>query len=236
MKTVGCGTGTGRCRRRTVPFAAVPRRPMKTKRAPRAGVVAGVLLGEPGEALEARAQIDGLERDEDLDAGGDHRAPSARARTTAARNVGSKPGATRTRAAPTSMTRSRRNSGAAAAGRGTSPGTSPTARVPGGSTTTATCSRRTPCPRRTPRQSGRSLAMRQPAHAIAAPSRERHPRSSLKRQSPCRPPCIRRMDSGRTRARAALTFHRRRARWARQRRDAHHQRARRRSRSHGGHR
>lgn len=85
----------------------------------RAGVVAGVLLGEPGEALEARAQIDGLERDEDLDAGGDHRAPSARTRTTAASRVGSKPGATRTRAAPTSITRSRGESGAAA-GRGTS--------------------------------------------------------------------------------------------------------------------
>lgn len=58
--------------------------------------------------------------------------------------------------------------------------------MPQGSTTTTRCSRRTPCPRRTPRPSARLLAMRQPAHAIAAPLREPHPRSSLKRESPCR--------------------------------------------------
>src|SRR5262249_3891567 len=68
-------------------------------------VVAEALVHEAGEPLEAIAKVDGVEREEDRNASGDHRAPPS-ARTTSASSAGSKPGATRTRASPTSRTSS----------------------------------------------------------------------------------------------------------------------------------
>jgi hypothetical protein len=69
-------------------------------------VVANAITRERCEAVEAAAQIDRLKRDEDLNADGNHPMAPWSAVTTAARSAGSKPGATRTRAAPISTTSS----------------------------------------------------------------------------------------------------------------------------------
>src|SRR5690606_6674368 len=69
-----------------------------------ARLVPHALSDHPAEALEAESHVDGLDGDEHLDAGGDHRPPACRARTTSPRRIRSAPRETRIRAPPTSTT------------------------------------------------------------------------------------------------------------------------------------
>jgi hypothetical protein len=67
----------------------------------RASGAAHALFRETGESVEAEAHVDGLERDEDLDAVRDHRAVPPSAWTTARSIDGSNPGMTSMRVVPT---------------------------------------------------------------------------------------------------------------------------------------